>query len=161
MTSYIINLTVLAVADNHVDGFAVVFHVEPVAYIVPSPYTGRRFPSRIFLMISGISFSGSDKDRSCWSSGWWLQAFYRCRGKPSQSGRHWSLKRCTDCADRGSFFGEISFCTQRTVYFIGRYLMEANTFSPGWISVFIFSGDPCPTGCIQQVLGSQDVGLQE
>ena len=56
---------------------------------------------------------------------------------------------------------EIAFGTKRTVNLIGRYLMITYPFTPGRISVFIFTGYPCATCGIQQVLCSQNIGHQE
>ena len=60
-----------------------------------------------------------------------------------------------------SRFMEIAFGTKRTVNLIGRYLMITYPFTPGRISVFIFTGYPCATCGIQQVLCSQNIGHQE
>ena len=56
---------------------------------------------------------------------------------------------------------EIAFGTKRTVNLVGRYLMITYPFTPGRISVFIFTGYPCATCGIQQVLCSQNIGHQE
>src|SRR5215211_4078536 len=57
-SAHVVGLARTAAEQHGVDGAAEVLHVEPVAYLAPSPYTGRGSPLRAFSTHSGISFSG-------------------------------------------------------------------------------------------------------
>lgn len=59
MSAHIIGLEKPALFLYHVDGLGMILHIQPVTYVLPSPYTGSFFPWRALLMIRGISFSGN------------------------------------------------------------------------------------------------------
>lgn len=56
-TTDIICFTIPPFVHNSPYSVIVVINIEPVTVFLPSPYTGSFLPSRIFIIITGISFS--------------------------------------------------------------------------------------------------------
>ena len=57
--TYIVTLTNLPMFQNLPDGFAVIFHIQPIPNLFSVAINGQGFPSRAFKIMSGISFSGN------------------------------------------------------------------------------------------------------
>ena len=73
---------------------------------------------------------------------------------------------CFRCAVRavGAYrgvFGEVTFRSERAIYFVCAYLVEAFALLPGRVSRSVFACNPRPAGSVEQVLSAQYVCLKE
>ena len=162
MAAYVINLTFHAFAHYKVDGLAVVFHVQPVAYIAAVTvhrqvlafkdilYNQRNqfFREVIRAVVIGTAGNG---DRHFVGI---------------VIGHHHHIGTGLGSAVRAmrtqrSLLREEAFRSQRTVNLVRRYLMIAHSVTPGRITGFVLTRHPCTTGGIQQILSTQNVGHKE
>ena len=116
-----------AFVEDQVDGAGVVFDVEPVADVLAFAVNGQR--SAVADVVDeqrDQAFREIDRARSCSSS--WLRssASRRCRGRPARNGRMrlWPPNRGVGGV-AGLFGEERTVELQRTIYFVGRNMVEA------------------------------------
>ena len=162
MAAYIINLTLYAFAHNEVDGFAMVFHVQPVAYIAAVTVYRKALTFEDILYNQRNQFFGEV-----------IRAIVI--GTAGNGNRHFigimighhhhigtGLRRTVRAMrTQRRILREETFRSQRTVNFVRRHLVIAHSVTPGRITGFVLSRYPRTTSGIQQILSTQNISHKE
>jgi hypothetical protein len=155
MASYVIDLPCPSLMDHQVDSLAVVFHVQPVAYICPVTINRKRFTfENVFnnqryqlfreMVRTIIVGTTGDADRHLISFG---VSLYK------QVGTRLGCTVRTTWV-QWSRFMEIAFGPQATIHLIGRHLVETDTLTPFRITGSRFARHPRFTSRIEQILST-------
>ena len=158
----VIDLAFASLADDEVDGLAVVFDIEPVTHIRAVTIDGKLlaaedvvddernefFRKMVRAVVVGATGDG-DGHLVGVVVGHHNHVGTRFRGAVGRVGAEWGL------------LGEVAFGAERTIDFVGRNLMVADTVAPGGVALFVTSCDPGSAGCVEQVLCAEDVSLEE
>ena len=162
MTAYVVDFAFHTFADNQVDGFAVVLHVEPVAHVAAVAIDGKVLAfenilddkrNQLFGEVIRTVVVGTAGDSDGHLIGIVIGHHYHIGTRLAGAVRAVRAERGLLC--------EVAFGTERAVNFVGRHLVVADAFAPSGITGLVLARDPGTAGGVEQVLCTQDVSHQE